>query len=276
MYIWFRKAAMACLLLLGFGVALPTTGNTADQVDTIQSIKDSGVLRVGMAESLPMQFKDPATGGWQGYNADMAQDLAKILGVKLEIEDATWATLIPGLLANKYDVVMCDMWATPQRAITVVFTDPYNVYGWSVMVRQGTPYKTWEDLNKPGIIISVLAGTADEQTARRYFPNATVKPLVSENVNAPRLEVANDRADAVVTDLLNIKAFIAANPQAGVRILQEERVLSPTGLAYAIRPGDYHFLNFLNTWIRSDVDSGRAQELRTKWIKDFKWPGQKS
>src|SRR5262249_19742492 len=143
-------------------------------------------------------------------------------------------------------IIMVDMWATPERALTVVFTDPYNVYGWSVMVRDGTSYTTWEDLNKAGVVISVLAGTADEQTAKRNFPKATVKPLVSENVNAPRLEVANGRADAVVTDLLNIKAFMAQNPQAKVRVLQEDRVMSPTGLAYAMRPGDYHFLNFMN------------------------------
>jgi ABC-type amino acid transport substrate-binding protein len=228
-----------------------------------------------MAESLPMQFKDPATGKWEGYNADMAADLAKLMGVKLQIVDATWQTLIPGLMADKYDIIMVDMWATPERALTVLFTNPYNVYGWSVMVRDGTPHKTWEDLNKSGVVISVLGGTADEQTARRNFPNATVKPLVSENVNAPRLEVANGRADAVVTDLLNIKAFMAQNPEAKVRILQEDRVMNPTGLAYAVRPGDYHFLNFLNTWISANTESGHAKDLRDKWIKDFKWPGQK-
>jgi ABC-type amino acid transport substrate-binding protein len=275
MFVKWAKAALGGLMIIGLCLSTSSIGKAADQDATIQMIKDSGTLLVGMAESLPMQFKDPATSEWQGYNVDMAQDLAKVLGVKLQIVDATWATLIPGLMANKYAVIMVDMWATPERAVTVVFTDPYNVYGWSVMVRKDTPYKTWEDLNKPGVVISVLAGTADEQTAKRNFPNATVKPLVSENVNAPRLEVANGRADAVVTDLLNIKAFVAQNPAAQVRVLQEDRIMNPTGLAYAIRPGDYHFLNFLNTWIHANSESGHAKALRTKWIQDFKWPNQK-
>jgi ABC-type amino acid transport substrate-binding protein len=259
-------AALVC------GLALAAGARAAE--DTLAAIKDSGVLKVAMAESLPMQFKDPASGQWSGYNVDMANDLAEVLGVKLEIVDATWQTLIPGLMANQYEIVMVDMWATPERAMTVVFTDPYNVYGWSVMVGKDTPYQTWEDLDKEGVTITVLSGTADEQTAKRTFPKATVKGLVSDNVNAPRLEVAAGRAEAHVTDLLNIKSFIAQNPDAPVRILQEDRVLSPTGLAYAIRPGDYHFLNFLNTWIHARSDSGKAGELRTKWIKDFKWPTQ--
>lgn len=238
----------------------------------IKAIKDAGVLRVAVAESLPMQFKNPNTGQWEGYNVDMAADLAEVLGVRLELVDATWQTLIPGLMANQYDIVMVDMWATPERAQTVVFTDHYSVAGWAVMVRSDLEAETWEDLDKEGVVISVLSGTADEQTAKRYFPKADVRGLVSENVNAPRLEVASGRADAHVTDLLNIKIFMAQNPQAKVRILQEDRVLSPTGMAYAIRPGDYHFLNFLNTWIKARQDSGKVADLRKKWITDFQWP----
>ena len=46
------------------------------------------------------------------------------------------------------------------------------------------------------------------------------------------------------------------------------------GLAYAIRPTDNHFLNFLNVWIASRRDSGVADDLRKKWISDFKWSTQ--
>lgn len=264
---WIAALTLTLASLLGVAQAQQTE-------DLIKAIKDAGVLRAAMAESLPMQFKNPQTSQWEGYNVDMANDLAKALGVKLEVVDATWQTLIPGLMANKYDVIMVDMWATPERAQTVVFTDPYNVYGWSVLVRDDLKAETWEDLDKEGVLISVLSGTADEQTAKRFFPKATVRGLVSENVNAPRLELASGRADAHVTDLLNIKIFMAQNPQAKVRILQEDRVMSPTGLAYAIRPGDYHFLNFLNTWISAWRESGKADDLKKKWIQDFEWPKQ--
>jgi polar amino acid transport system substrate-binding protein len=238
---------------------------------TIKAIKDAGVLRAAVAESLPMQFKDPKTGQWEGYNVDMAKDLAEVLGVKLELVDATWQTLIPGLMAKQYDIVMVDMWATPERAQTVVFTNPYNLYGWAVMIRSDLAATKWEDLNTSGTTISVLSGTADEQTAKRFFPKANVHGLVSENVNAPRMEVANGRTDAHVTDLLNIKIFMSQNPNAKVKLLQPERIMNPTGLAYAIRPGDYHFLNFLNTWIASRRDGGKADELKKKWITEYDW-----
>ena len=265
------KTIFASLIALVFSVLLFVGQPLAADENTIKSIKDAGILKVAVAESLPMQFKNPASGNWEGYNIDMANDLATALGVKLELVDATWQTLIPGLMAGNYDIVMVDMWATPERAQTVVFTDPYNVYGWAVMVRNDVAAETWEDLDNQNTTISVLSGTADEQTAKRFFPKANIKGLVSENVNAPRMEVANGRAEAHVTDLMNIKIFMAQNPTAKVRLLQEDRIMSPTGLAYAIRPGDYHFLNFLNTWIASNRDGGRGDELRKKWITEYDW-----
>ena len=256
---------MAVVLALSAGTALAD-----DAEGTIKAIKDAGMLRAAVAESLPMHPR-PNSGQWEGYNIDMAKDLAEVLGVKLELVDATWQTLIPGLMAKQYDIVMVDMWATPERAQTVVFTEPYNVYGWAVMIRSDLAANKWEDLDTSATTISVLSGTADEQTAKRFFPKANVHGLVSENVNAPRMEVANGRADAHVTDLLNIKIFMAQNPDAKVKMLQPERIMNPTGLAYAIRPGDYHFLNFLNTWISARRDGGKADELKKKWVTDYDW-----
>lgn len=255
-------------LLIGLGLSNAAVA----QEDTIKRIKDEGVLRVAFAESLPMQFRNPATGEWIGYNVDMANDLAEVLGVKLEVVDASWATLIPGLMAGKWDICMVDMFATPVRAATVVFTNPYFVAGWKLMVRSDGGFETWEDLNQPGIVLTSLSGTADEQMERTHFPNAEIKPLVSDNVNSVFLEVANGRADGLLTDEINMGLFIARNPQAKVEILQPERTLSPTGYAYSIRPGDYHFLNFLNTWINFQQTSGKSAEKRKEWIENFKIP----
>ena len=238
---------------------------------TIKAIKDAGVLRAAVAESLPMQFKDPKTGQWEGYNVDMAKDLAEVLGVKLELVDATWQTLIPGLMAKQYDIVMVDMWATPERAQTVVFTNPYNVYGWAVMIRSDLAATKWEDLDTSGTTISVLSGTADEQTAKRFFPKANVHGLVSENVNAPRMEVANGRTDAHVTDLLNIKIFMAQNPDAKVKLLQPERIMNSHWSRICYSPWRLSFSELPEHLDSARREGGKADELKKKWITDYDW-----
>jgi ABC-type amino acid transport substrate-binding protein len=117
-----------------------------------------------------------------------------------------------------------------------------------------------------------ISGTADEQMARENFPKAEVRALVTDNVTSTFLEVANGRADAILTDELNIRMFKSRNPKAPVDFLEPERTMRPTGFAYAIKPGDYHFLNFLNTWISSLLSGGMAAEKRKEWLEDFEFP----
>jgi ABC-type amino acid transport substrate-binding protein len=250
--------------LLSFALAASAAAQSSP---TIAKIKQEGVLRVAMADSPPSQSKNPATDTWEGYNVEMAEDLARVLDVRLEIVDATWATLIPGLLAEQYDICMVDMFATPERAQTVVFTDAYNKLGYSFLVRGDSPYQRWEDLNDPKVTIVTLSGTSGEPFVRQHLPKATMRSIVSDNNYAPHMEVMNGRADAHITDHVNNILFMRNNPNANLRTVPAgEPLLNATGLAYAIRPGDPHFHAFLNTWIRYIADSGQAELLRKKWF----------
>ncbi|MCO5092142.1 transporter substrate-binding domain-containing protein [Bosea sp. (in: a-proteobacteria)] len=252
-------------LLFALAMSLMAQNAFAQQDQAIQRIKSSGVLRVGIAESPPFAIKNPANNTWEGFNVDMANDLAKAMGVKLQIVDSTWPTIISGMMAGQYDVLMASTFATPDRAMSVVFTDGYIIAGELILVHKDAPFQKHEDLNKAGITLSELGGTSNEQTARTLFPKATIRVLTTENQVAPVLEVANKRADANVGDANSIRGFVRANPQAPVRILEPDRQLNSRFRAYSVRPGEYHLLNFLNTWIESQRLAGRLQELKEKW-----------
>ena len=261
MKIWITLK-IAAMALLAMVVA-------ASAQSTMAKIQADGVFRVGMADSVPFQFKDAASGKWRGFNVDMANKMAEALGVKLEIVDATWATLIPGLEAKRWDVALVDMFATPQRAVKVMFSDPYFQTRQVVMAKKGGP-STWDDLNKSGNSIVVLAGTADEAVSKETFPNAETRPLVAEGLGATFLEVAAGRSTATLASEINIKLYLAENPSAPLQIIDGGRGIEAQGFSYAIRPGDMHLLNFLNTWVRSSEKTGLAGEMATKWIDNFK------
>lgn len=263
----FKLGAVLALALSAITIGMATAD--AQTTDDIDRIKERGTLRVGFAESVPFQFKDPQTGEWIGFNADLSKELAEILGVNLEVVDATWATLIPGLMTDKFDIVMVDMFSTPQRAATVVFTDPYFYVAYQVVVAKDSAYATWEDVDKPGNIFAQVSGTFDEQLAKQYFPKAQVKPFITDNNNTVFIEVANGNAASTVMTGPSIEMFIAKNPTVNVKVLQPERVVAPQGNSYAIRPGNYHLLNMLNTWIAFNKDSEKIEELRKKWFETW-------
>ena len=260
------KKILSLLTVAAFGLAAAAAAQ-AQTSPTIERIRSEGVLRVAMADSPPSQSKNPATNEWEGMNVEMARNLAEAMGVELEIVDSTWATLIPGLMAEQYDICMVDMFATPERAQTVVFTDSYNTLGYSFLVAGDAPFETWRDLNSPDVVVATLSGTSGEPFVQQYLPEAEMRSMVSDNNYAPHLEVMNGRADAHITDHINNLLFIQNNPDANLRTIPEgEPLLNATGLAYAIRPGDPHFHAFLNTWIQYNRDSGRLEELRLQYF----------
>ncbi len=234
----------AGLLAFGFGGVA-----TAHQEDTLKKIKDRGTLNVGVAESKPMNIRNPATGEWSGFNIAMARDLAENLGVKLNLQDATYATLIPGLLSGKHDIVMAALFATTKRAAVVGFTDYYSSGGMKIAVRQDSAFTSWEDLNNQQVTFTAISGTVEEGAAKKQFPKAKMKAMVTDDTNVTFLEVASGRAHAHMTDISSINLFLRRNPQSKLKILEPDRVANVNGRGYAVRRDDWRFLNFLNVWL---------------------------
>ena len=259
-----RKLAFAltALVVAAFCSAGPATSQSADP---IADIKSRGTLRVGMADSTPSQSKDPNTNEWEGFNVDMAKNLAGQLEVELEIVDASWSTLIPGLLAGQYDIVMCDLYATPKRAQTVAFTNSYMSLGFSWVVRADFPGDDPAALDDPSMKIANLSGGAMGDIIRRFAPNAEIKDVASDNVFSPHLEVASGRADATLMDHYNNSQFLKQEGGSKVRILGVDKQFQMTPMAYAVKPGDQQLLNMLNTWIDYNQTTGFSADIRKKW-----------
>lgn len=223
--------------------------SSAQASETIQRIKNEGTLRACMAASAPFALRDPATGQWSGFEVEMAKDLAATLGVPLNLVEVTFATMIPALLGGKCDIIMAPTQATAARAEVVAFSAPYNSTGHQIVIRQDAQITSLEQLNDPKWTIAVGAGTQEENDAKRKWPSATVKPIISDNSSTVFLEVSAGRADAAFASKELDKSYIEQNPQSKLKILEPEKLLDPVGRAYAVRTDDWHFLNFLNVWL---------------------------
>lgn len=260
----FTRIAATAALAAGIGAAVPA------HADLIKEIQDRGTLRVGMAESPPWQSPDPASGDYQGFNVDLATRVAGIMGVKLEIVPATWATLVPGLEAGQYDVVFANLFATPQRALVVNFTEPYSTYGFHVAVAADSEIQSVDQLNSADVTFVGMSGTVEETYPKEVFPEATVRGIATGDVAAWIGEVAMGQADAAFVDPGTYRILTTKNPELGerLRLLNgEDALLKPVGLSYAVRPADTHMLEFLNTFIRDVVRNGENVTLRDQWFE---------
>ena len=107
-----KKRFITLVALLLIACLLPGTALAAD----LDEILSNGVVRIGMYNQDPgRMFLDPMTNELMGLEPDIAADFAEYLGVECEIVQMEWDALIPGLLADKCDIIIANMNRLPSR-----------------------------------------------------------------------------------------------------------------------------------------------------------------
>ncbi|AWB25118.1 amino acid ABC transporter [Methylobacterium currus] len=174
--------------------ALPAEGRP------LSAIQQDGTLRVGLTgDYAPYSLRQP-DGSIKGADVVMAGDLAKALGVKVEIVPTTWKTLKDDLLSDRYDVAMGGVSVTPDRAAVADFSIPVLTDGKRPIVRcaEKDRYVSIKDIDKPEVRVVVNPGGTNQRFADANFPHASVR--VFPDNRAIFKEVAEGRADLMVTD----------------------------------------------------------------------------
>lgn len=264
-----RREALRYALTIGSGVALAATiaspaSAQATPDNTLDRIRASKVLRIAVLPGeLPYFNKDLATGTWSGFSIEMANDIAKLLDVKLEYTESTYGNSILDLQSNKIDLGFA-LNPTPQRALVVDFCGAVFHHPFGAMLRKGLEARTWADVNKPSVNIAVDVGSANETVARRFAPDATIKSLKSRD--EVMLEMSSGRVDCVVNALVLGLTAIARNPNLGTyKILQTPAVAIPSSMAVRREP-DKRWRDFLSVWVEYNRGIGQMREWFTRGL----------
>ncbi|HEU4357104.1 MAG TPA: transporter substrate-binding domain-containing protein, partial [Xanthobacteraceae bacterium] len=105
------------------------------------------------------------SGGYQGFNIDLANEIAKRLKRKIVIDAAQFSGLVPALQAGTYDFLAAPTTVTKERAESMLFTEGYLNTDFQFLIRKGTSkVAQLEDLK--GKTISVNKGSAYDSWAR--------------------------------------------------------------------------------------------------------------
>ena len=132
---------VASVLLVGM------LGMRAANADVLDDVKKKGVLVVGSkADYRPFGYLDPS-GKIVGFEPDLAADVAKRLGVKLELTPVVASNRIQFLQQGKIDLMIATMSDTPERRKTVDIVEPdYYASGTNVMTKKSENLKSWDQL----------------------------------------------------------------------------------------------------------------------------------
>ena len=237
------------------------------QASTIEKVIRSGKLRVGMSTFVPWAMQDKK-GQWIGFEIDMAKKLAKDMDVKVQLVPTKWEGLIPSLLTGKFDIIIAGMMGTPQRALKINFTQPYDFSEMNLVAHKkvAAGFNTAADFNRPEVTVLCRNGTTAVPAVKRVLPKAKLL-LFSEN--GPMVqELLNGKAHVVVASSPEPAQLAHKYPKT-LRFIDESLGREP--ISIGVRKGDPDTLAYLNNWITVIKNQGFIQEKVDYWWKGMDW-----
>lgn len=229
----------------------------------LKRILESGTLRFGTTGDWnPMSVRDTASGSYKGFDIDIASELAKDMGVKLQFVPTDWKTLVNGVVANKYDLTSSAS-LNPKRAKVAGYTDSYFSVATVPLTRKelGAKLNDWDDINTSDVTVAATLGTVQEAMAKEFFPNATIR--VIEAPARDYQEVLSKRADVHITS--NVEAATLVTKYDQMMVVPVSKARRPTPLAMLAAQDDQIWLNYLNHWIKLKKARGFFDGLAEKW-----------
>ncbi len=228
----------------------------------LDKIRTNNELRVCIwPQYYGISFIDSRTQKLVGIDSDLALELAKDLNVKLKLVRSSFPTLIDDINSNKCDIAMFAIGNTKLRREKMRFTTPHlqsDIY--AVTTKTNKKIKTWDDIDKKGVIVAVAKGTYHEPVMKEKLKNA--KLVVINGFKQREEEVYSGRADVFMTDYPYGKKMLAKTNWA--KLITPNEVYHLTPYAWTMAYGDDKFYDRVEKFIKDIKMDGRLINLAKK------------
>ncbi len=230
----------------------------------LNEIKTAGVIKVGlMGTYAPYNFLNDNK-EIDGFDADIAKEVAKRLGVKVEFAPQEFSGLIPSLQAGKIDAIISQVTITDERKQQIDFTQPYITNEVKIIVKEDNDSITkLEDFK--GKNIGVGLGTNDESYLRNdvlpQVGNFEIKTY--DDVITSLQDLNAGRIDATINNLYALKPIVDKN---GYKIKAVGDAIKSDQAGIAIRKNNPEFLAALDQALTDMKADGTYNTIFQKWF----------
>ena len=264
-----RRLLRCGLALVLVMAALPTGDRTAHAADSILTeILRRGTVRIAIAVAAPpLRFEDE-NGNLQGYEIDIANRLAKDLGVTIDWIKTNAAGRVAVLQTKQADIAVSSFTPTLERLKTIGFTDPYATAVLSLLSRTDRKdLGSVADFNRPEVKFAIPRGSTVAKAIATYTPKATVVEFSGFADTIAALDAG--QADAMVIPEAMVN-WTAKN--SGGKYHNAGALGPPEDDAIGFPQGDFVWWLWLNRFVREINEDGTNYTLWIKWFGDAPMP----
>ena len=163
----------------------------------------------------PYVFEDETQPGKiRGFEVDIAEALARRLGLEARFAQNDWSNLVPALERGDFDIALNGLEDTRERRERILLSEPYFVYGETLALRKGAPASSLEALSGRRV------ATLNQTFAHDFLKTRGVEIVLYEGQQEPYADLAQGRVDAVLLD--HVIADVYGCPLPEVRCLPED------------------------------------------------------
>ena len=241
---------VACLLLFAFTAS----------AGTLDQIKNRGYILWGSdAEGgAPYIFPDPKDPARMiGFEVDLADAIARELGVTARQSQNAWDSLIPALERGDFDMAINGIEITDQRKGRVLFTSPYYIYTEQLVVRK-EENRISDLASLKGKKVGTLSGTVAQTMLEK---NGGIDVKIYSGQVEPYEDLAIGRIDAVLLDLPIAAYYAKPNP----KLRFEGKPMGEGFYGIAVRKGDDEFVKRLDEILSKLLRNGELKRIYDKW-----------
>jgi polar amino acid transport system substrate-binding protein len=229
--------------------------------DQLADIKQKGEIVIGVLGVAPNSFVDPKTGEMVGYEVDIANAVAKAMGVKPVFKPVAAAARISELQQGNVDILAASLTHNKQREAQVDFSLTTLVTGQKVLVKTASDVKDLPDL--AGKKVLVVKGGTEEPNIRKAVPNVDI--VTFETTQQAVLALQHGEGVGYVADETSL-----VSDYAKLGAARKDYAILPTNvsvepLALGIRKGENGVKTAVDDTLRALEKSGQAEKIFFKW-----------
>jgi polar amino acid transport system substrate-binding protein len=250
-------------------------GPCADATDLLAQVCDAGVLTVSTDPAYPPQSSlNEQTGEYEGFDIDVATEIAKRLGVEVAWETPAWDIITAGSWNGRWDTTVGSMTPTNDRQKVIDFTEPYNYTPAVVVVPADDTSVNDLSTDLDGKKIGVCGGCTYDQFLQKKLAitGYTFDFIIDDaeisgyDTDTTALQdLTNGRLDAVITSSTTAQGYIdAGNP---VKIVGDPVFYEPLSVGFdkSADPSSESLFEAVDGIVHDMHADGTLTELSEKW-----------
>ncbi|GHU46919.1 amino acid ABC transporter substrate-binding protein [Spirochaetia bacterium] len=253
------KKVLTVFMAIALTTGVFAAGKKEAAGSALERIQKAGVIKIGIEGTYPPYTYHDERNDLVGYDVEIAREIAAKLGVVPSFVESAWDSLIAGVDAGRWDVVINQVGINPDRQAKYDFSTPYTYTRGALIVRNDSTVASFADLNGKKSAQTVTSNWA--QLAQSF--GAEIVGTVSGFNESVDL-VVNGRADATINDDVTFYDYKKAHPESPTKVVAFADTITTDGVL--LPKNEPALLAAINQALAQLHDAGRLREISQKYF----------